>query len=83
MTEIKKHCRAAIPGSGEWPGQALQDDTIPQDAGGGGGGWAGSVLVTINITVKISLSQSFYKSLLTFCHSGPSSLFSTKYKYLV
>jgi hypothetical protein len=42
-------CRAAIPGSGEWPGQALQDDTIPQGAGGGGGGRAGSVLVSINI----------------------------------
>jgi len=39
MTENKNHCLAAIPGSGEWPGQALQDDTIPQDTGGGGGGW--------------------------------------------
>jgi len=39
MIEINPYCRAAIPGSGEWPGQALQDDTIPQGSGGGGGGW--------------------------------------------
>jgi len=46
MLENNPHCLAAIPGSGEWPGHALQDDTIPQGAGGGGGGRAGSVLVT-------------------------------------
>ena len=44
MLENNPHCLAAIPGSGEWPGQALQDDTILQATGGGGGGWAGSVL---------------------------------------
>ena len=48
MIEINPYCRAAIPGCGEWPGQALQDDTIPQGAGGGGGGRVGSVLMTIS-----------------------------------
>ena len=48
MFENNPHCLAAIPGGGEWPGQALQDDTIPQGAGGGGGGRVGSVLVTIS-----------------------------------
>jgi hypothetical protein len=47
MTENKKHCLAATTECGEWPGQALQDDTIPQGVGGGGGGWAGSVLMPI------------------------------------
>ena len=49
----KTSSRAAISGGGEWPGQALQDDTIPQDAGGGGGGWAGSVLVSTNIPGRL------------------------------
>jgi len=40
MLENNFPCLAAIPGSGEWPGQALQDDTIPQDTGGGRG-WVG------------------------------------------
>jgi hypothetical protein len=48
MTENNPSCLAAIPGGGEWPGQALQDVTILQATGGGGGGWAGSVLVTIS-----------------------------------
>jgi hypothetical protein len=43
----KSYCRAAIPGGGEWPGQALQDDTIPQDAGGGRG-WAGGKCAGVN-----------------------------------
>jgi len=33
MTENKNHCLAATTECGEWPGQALQDDTIPQGAG--------------------------------------------------
>ena len=53
MFGVKSSCQAAIPGSGEWPGQALQDDTIPQGAGGGGGGWAGSVLVSTNFSVPL------------------------------
>ncbi len=48
MLEDNTHRRAAIPGGGEWPGQASQDDTIPPDAGGGGGGRAGSVLESKN-----------------------------------
>jgi hypothetical protein len=47
---VNTSCRAAIPGGGEWHGQALQDDTIPQGAGGGGGGWAGNVLITTNLS---------------------------------
>jgi hypothetical protein len=46
MIGINTSCLAAIPGGGEWPGKALQDDAIPQGPGGGGGGWAGSVLVS-------------------------------------
>jgi len=46
MLENNPYCLAAIPGGGEWPGQALQDDTITQGAGGGGGGRAGNVLMT-------------------------------------
>jgi len=61
MLENKPLCLAAIPGCGEWPGQALQDVTILQATGGGGGGWAGSVLVSINISVKISLFPSSLK----------------------
>ena len=64
MTENKNHCLAAIPGSGEWPGNALQDDTIPDTVGRVGGegtgdstnggvlqvlgGRVGKVLVTTN-----------------------------------
>jgi hypothetical protein len=33
MIGVNTSCRAAIPGGGEWPGQALQDDTIPQGVG--------------------------------------------------
>jgi hypothetical protein len=48
MFEVNPTYRAAIPGGGEWPGQALQYDTIPQGAGGGGGGRAGTVLASTN-----------------------------------
>jgi hypothetical protein len=53
MFGVNTSCRAAIPGGVEWPGQALQGDTIPHCAGGGGGGWAGNVLVSKNISTPL------------------------------
>jgi hypothetical protein len=37
MFGVNTSCRAAIPGGGEWHGQALQDDAIPDPAGRVGG----------------------------------------------
>ena len=47
MFGVKYSCLAAIPGGGEWPGQALQNDTIPQDTGGGWG-WVGGKCAGVN-----------------------------------
>jgi len=33
MIGVNPYCRAAIPGGGEWAGQALQDVAIPQGIG--------------------------------------------------
>jgi hypothetical protein len=56
MFGVKTSCRAAIPGGGEWPGQALQDDTIPQGAGGGWG-WVGGKYAGITQSPRDFLSS--------------------------
>ncbi len=76
MLENNPYCRAAIPGGGEWPGQALQDVTILQATGGGGGGRGGNVLMTINITVPLPIYANQTRCI------GPHFFFLEEYYYI-
>jgi len=53
---VKTSCRAAIPGGGEWPEQALQDDLVSNATEVAGGGWVGEVFWCQSFDLKFSLS---------------------------